>query len=104
MRLTLKEEISKLLQQLIVPLAKLEIVDAELAATRETLAELERTREVHRATGVYSGSADFLSRLYTNYDVGWKELETLSEDDEREIADIALRRFRAARGQHGSTS
>ncbi|HJS12204.1 hypothetical protein [Sphingopyxis sp.] len=102
MRLELVDEIAERVQALFAPLVKLEIVDAELAATRETLAEVERVREVHRSTGVYSGSADFLSRLFANHNVTWKELETLSEDDEREIADIALRRFRIARGQHGA--
>lgn len=101
MRLELVDEIAERAQALFAPLVKLEIIDAELAATRDTLVEVERVREVHRATGVYSGSADFLSRLLVNYNVTWKELETLSDEDEREIADIALRRFRAARGQHG---
>lgn len=101
MRLELVDEIAERVQALFAPLVKLEIIDAELAATRDTLVEVERVREVHRATGVYSGSADFLSRLFVNHDVTWKELETLSDEDEREIADIALRRFRAARGQHG---
>lgn len=101
MRLELVDEIAERVQALFAPLMKLEIIDAELAATRDTLVEVERVREVHRATGVYSGSADFLSRLFVNHDVTWKELETLSDEDEREIANIALRRFRAARGQQG---
>jgi hypothetical protein len=101
MRLELVEQISEQLQALFAPLMKLEIVNAELAATRDTLVEIERVREVHRTTGLYSGSADFLSRLFVNYNVTWKEWETLSEDDERAIADIALRRFRIAHGQHG---
>lgn len=101
MRLELVDEIAERVQALFAPLMKLEIIDAEMAATRDTLVEVERVREVHRATGVYSGSADFLSRLLVNHNVTWKELETLSDEDERAIADIALRRFRAARGQHG---
>ena len=101
MRLELVDEIAERAQALFAPLVKLEIIDAELAATRDTLVEVERVREVHRSTGIYSGGADFLSRLLVNYGVTWKELETLSDEDEREIADIALRRFRAARGQHG---
>lgn len=102
MRLELVEQIAEQLQALFAPLMKLEIVNAELAATRDTLVEIERVREVHRTTGLYSGSADFLSRLFVNHNVTWKEWETLSEDDERAIADIALRRFRIAHGQHGT--
>lgn len=99
MRLELVDEIAERIQQLFAPLLKLEVVDAELAAIRNALVEVERVREVHRSIGVYSGSADFLSRLFVNHNVTWKEFETLSEDDERAIADIALRRLRVAHGQ-----
>lgn len=101
MRLELVEELAKRMPELFTLLMKLEVVDAELAATRDTLVEVERVREVHRTTGVYSGSADFLSRLFVNYNVTWKEFEALSEEGERQIADIALSRFRIAR-EHGA--
>ena len=81
-----------LVTELLVPLAKLEMVDAELAAVRHALEELERTREVHKETGLYAGSADFLSRLHSRFQIGWADLCCLTAIEEQEIAEIVLRR------------
>lgn len=95
-RLKLSDEVTGLVAALLVPLAKLEMVDAELAAVRHALEELERTRAVHKETGLYAGSADFLSRLHTRFQIGWADLCCLTAADEQEIADIVLRRARAS--------
>lgn len=91
-RVKLSEQVTMLVTELLVPLAKLEMVDAELAAVRHALEELERTREVHKETGLYAGSADFLSRLHSRFQIGWADLCCLTAIEEQEIAEIVLRR------------
>ena len=91
-RLKLSEQVTALVAELLVPLAKLEMVDAELAAVRHALEELEQTRAVHKETGLYAGSADFLSRLHKRFRIDWADLDCLTADEVQEIAEIVLRR------------
>ena len=76
-------------------LARLELVDGELMAVRQTLTDVLAAREVHRETGLYAGTAAFISRLYSRYRIGWRDFDALREDDETEIAEIVLRRVKA---------
>ncbi|WP_338501470.1 hypothetical protein V6R86_01645 [Sphingomonas kaistensis] len=94
-RIKLSEEVTALVAALAVPLAKLEMVDAELAAVRHALEELERTRAAHKESGLYAGSADFLSRLHTRFEIGWADLCCLTADEEQAIANIVLCRAQA---------
>lgn len=96
-RLKLVEEITALVQHMFPPLAKLQLVDAELEATREVLVDIEAVRDRYRATGMWGGSFDFLTRLHNNHRIDCNDFECLTEDDEKEIAKIILRRYVASR-------
>lgn len=95
-RLKLVEEINGITTRLFEPLVRLELVDAELNAVRLTLADILAARETHRETGLYAGTADFVSRMYNRFRVDWREFDALTEDDERQIAEIIRRRVKPA--------
>lgn len=93
-RLKLVEDINGMATMMFEPLIRLELVDAELIAVRLTLTDILAARETHRETGLYAGTADFVSRMYSHHRIGWRDFDALSEDDEREIAEIVLRRVK----------
>lgn len=94
-RLYLVETINSHLQKAIGPQIRLQMVDAELHAVAEVLAEIRDARAVHRETGLYAGSANFISRLKLRFDIGWHDLDALTDEDEAQIAQVVSRRVKS---------
>lgn len=93
-RLKLLQEINEAAEPLVSLLLKLELVDGELEAVQLALAEIKADREMHATTGLYAGTAKFVSRLYSRYRIDWRELDGLREEDEEQIAEIIRRRLK----------
>lgn len=93
-RLDLVEEINITTGPLARLLVRLELVDAELEAVRLVLTEIKADRELHKETGLYAGSAKFISRLYSRFRIDWRDLDALRKEDEEQIADVILRRVK----------
>lgn len=87
-RLQLRQEIGQEKAKLYVLLMKLEVVNAELEPTKDMLVALDKARDIHRSTGLYERSAAFVSRLYEESGVGWKDLDLLNDDQYQRVVTI----------------
>lgn len=97
-RLKVVDDINRMATKMFEPLIRLELIDAELVAVRLTLEETLAARETHRETGLYAGTADFVSRMYSRFRIDWRDFDALKEDDEREIAEVIRRRVKPTSG------
>lgn len=93
-RLELVEKINDAAAPLALLLVRLELVDAELAAVQLTLSDIKADRELHVESGLYAGSAKFVSRLFSRFRIDWRDLDALRVEDEDQIAEIILRRVK----------
>jgi hypothetical protein len=93
-RLDLVGKINDAASPLALLLVRLELVDAELAAVQLTLSDIKADREMHAESGLYAGSAKFVSRLFSRFRIDWRDLDALRVEDEDQIAEIILRRMK----------